>query len=112
MLMDDAVRSNWQQDNFVFFPVMTDAVDDGPAFALKHVMKSAALMKLLAGATPRRNFLRVHHLCVTSDVFHVGMDIPAEQTHRIDLQRQRFSLDDQARMLHPLALLVAQSQQG
>ena len=87
--------------------MMADPVYDGAAFSLEDMMKSATLVKLFAGTTPTRNLLHVNHLGVTSDIFHVRMDVPAEQTHRIDLQRYRFPLNDHSSALHLLSLLVA-----
>jgi len=87
MLMDNAMGTEREQDNFVLFPIMADPVYDGAAFSLEDIMKPATLMKLLARTTPTRNLLHVNHLGVTSDIFHVRMNVPAEQTHRIDLQR-------------------------
>jgi hypothetical protein len=94
MLMDDAMGFEREQDDFVLFPIMSDTVYDGVAFSLEDIMEPAALMKLFAGSTATRNLLHVEHLGATSHIFHVRMDIPAEQTHWIDLQRQRPSLND------------------
>ena len=87
MLVDNAMRTEREKYNFVLLPIMAHAVYDTAAFSLQDIMKSAALMKLFAGTTAGRNLLYVKHLSATSHVFHVGMDIPAEQTHRIDFQR-------------------------
>jgi len=86
MLMDDAMGTKREQDNFVLFPIMADPVYNGEAFSLEDIMKPATLMKLFARSTATRNLLHVKHLGETSDIFYLRMDVPAEQAHRIDLQ--------------------------